>query len=95
MGVSRMTGTPWHMERYTRDEGDERRHRSRCVYYRKSDAYYSEYIGKCRGAAHCTHYSEFVPEEQVLARYEGEYMQQYEWALLRVGAVNKDLGRDF
>ena len=62
MGVRRMTGTPWHVERYARDEGDERRHR--CVYYRKSDAHCSQYSGKCRGSAHCPYYREYDPEEE-------------------------------
>lgn len=43
----------------------------------------------------CDYYSALRGDAQVLARYEGEYMQQYEWAVLRVGAVNKDMGRDF
>ena len=43
----------------------------------------------------CDYYSALRGDAQVLARYEGGYMQQYEWALLRVGTVNKDLGRDF
>ena len=42
----------------------------------------------------CDYYSALKGDAQVLARYEGEYMQQYEWASLRVGAVNRNLGRD-
>lgn len=43
----------------------------------------------------CDYYMALKGDAQVLARYEGEYMQQYEWANLRVGAVNRDLGIDF
>ncbi len=57
-GISRLTGTSWHVERYKKADGDSRRHRSRCVYYRKSDAYCSEVVGKCRGSAHCSFYKE-------------------------------------
>lgn len=28
MGLERLTGTPWHVERFTRKEDDEKRHRS-------------------------------------------------------------------
>ncbi len=58
MGINRMTGTPWHIERYTRAEFDDRRHRSRCAYYKKPDAYCIRYSEKCRGAAHCPYYKE-------------------------------------
>ena len=53
-----MTGTPWHVERLTRAEGDPRRHRSRCVYFRKEDAYCCKYEFRCFGSAHCSGYKE-------------------------------------
>lgn len=53
-----MTGTPWHVNRYARSEGDERRHRSRCIYNSKKDSYCYYVVGKCIGAAHCMHYEE-------------------------------------
>lgn len=61
--VNRMTGTPWHVEKYTRKDGDDRRHRSRCIYYRKHDAYCSQVVGKCRGSAHCSYYKELLNED--------------------------------
>ena len=64
MGVNRMVGTPWHVERFTREEGDDRRHRSRCANYRKSDAHCSQYSGKCRGSAHCPYYKECGSETE-------------------------------
>lgn len=85
-GINRLTGIPWHVERYARKDGDDRRHRSRCIYYHKPDAYCSQIVGKCRGAAHCSYYTEFLPEEyenttteimktskeQKMADYEGK-----------------------
>ena len=36
MGISRnLTGTPWHIAKMVRKEGDPRRHRARCCYFRK------------------------------------------------------------
>ena len=33
-----MQGSPWHVERMERGDGDKRRHRSRCVHYHKHAA---------------------------------------------------------
>jgi len=64
-GLNRLTGTVWHVERFERQEGDDRRHRSRCVNYKgKPDGYCSYYCGKCRGAAHCNHYEEKAVEQE-------------------------------
>ena len=57
-GLSRLTGTPWHVERMVREEGDSRRHRSRCKFYRKHDSYCSQLVGRCMGSAHCDYYEE-------------------------------------
>ena len=65
MSIKRMTGVPWHVEKATRRDGDERRHKSRCVYYRKSDSFCSKYVGKCGGSAHCEYYSEIESSENV------------------------------
>lgn len=63
-GVNRLTGTAWHVERFERQEGDDRRHRSRCVNYKgRPDGYCSYYCVKCRGAAHCSHYAEKAVEQ--------------------------------
>lgn len=64
--LSKLTGTPWHVERFTRQEGDDRRHRVRCVFYEgKASEFCKYYCVKCRGAAHCEQYEEksFTPEE--------------------------------
>lgn len=53
-----ISGTPWHVEKFTRAEGDDRRHRNRCIYYHKDNAYCSKEVGRCRGAAHCKFYKE-------------------------------------
>ena len=57
-GVNRMTGAPWHVEKMGRQEGDERRHRSRCKYHRKNDNYCSKRFGVCVGSVHCSNYEE-------------------------------------
>lgn len=31
---STMTGSPWHVEKMVREEGDAKRHKSRRIYYR-------------------------------------------------------------
>ena len=56
--LSRLTGTPWHVEKYAREDGDGRRHRSRCLYYEKEGAYCRMEVGRCKGAAHCAFYKE-------------------------------------
>ncbi len=61
MSPGRVSGTPWHVEVLRMDEIDDRRHRSRCVYYVKTDKYCVQYIGRCRGSAHCPYYEEGEP----------------------------------
>ena len=58
MGLEQFTGTPWHTDKFTRAEGDLRRHRSRCIHHKGDGScdYYKE--SRCRGAAHCDHYKE-------------------------------------
>ncbi len=60
--LSHMSGTPWHVEKMTRAEGDARRHPSRCIYYsrrsRKEESKCSKLFGRCNGAAHCPYYEE-------------------------------------
>lgn len=62
-GISQLTGTPWHVERFARQEDDQRRHKSRCVYYGKVDSYCSQVVGQCRGSAHCPYYSETISKK--------------------------------
>ncbi|WP_026667031.1 hypothetical protein [Butyrivibrio sp. AE2005] len=54
--VSELTGTPWHVEKLTRNEGDERRHKSHCIYYRKKDSYCKYQYIECRGSRYCKYY---------------------------------------
>lgn len=64
MGISRnLTGTPWHIEKMVREEGDPRRHRSRCRFFRKADAYCTSQRRKCPGSAHCSRYQVGSREE--------------------------------
>ena len=64
MGLSQLTGTPWHYEKMVRAEGDPRRYRGRCFYFRKSDTYCLCHNRKCFGSAHCDQYTEDEPPTQ-------------------------------
>ncbi len=55
---ARINGTPWHVGKWTRKEGDGRRHRSRCYYYVTEKRYCTQVCGECYGAAHCKWYKE-------------------------------------
>ena len=66
--VSELTGTPWHVEKLTRGEGDERRHKSRCIYYRKPDSYCKYQYIKCSGSRYCKYYK--AKEIEELPKYE-------------------------
>ena len=57
-GIKHMTGTPWHVEKFTRQEDDPKRHRSRCVHYESASKYCSYRCGQCVGSAHCSQYKE-------------------------------------
>ena len=56
-----MSGTPWHTEVLRMGEFDSRRHRSRCIYYRREGKFCTFFNGACRGSAHCDVYSETKP----------------------------------
>ena len=65
MGISsNLTGTPWHVDRFVREEGDPKRHRSRCAFFCKSNPYSSQcgMHGHCIGSAHCQFYREKTRE---------------------------------
>ena len=52
----KIQGTPWHSDQFHSEEGDERRHRSRCIhYYKKTCALHDD---GCWGASHCPYYKE-------------------------------------
>ena len=54
-----MSGVPWHVETIRKEEGDDRRHRSRCAYYNKETHQCSKLFGmQCVGSAHCDIYKE-------------------------------------
>ena len=61
-----MTGTAWHVEKMTRSYGDDRRHRSRCVYYQKEESYCTRRCLSCFGSAHCQLYKEEQADKQVI-----------------------------
>ena len=60
--VSKMTGTPWHVETLTIGD-DKRRHRSHC---RHIDIITKECMlgSRCFGSTHCSYYEELTPEEE-------------------------------
>jgi len=68
--VSGLQGTPWHVERFHREEGDPRRHRSRCKHYNKEEKRCVLRGYNCYGAGHCDLYAEKpetkkeIPREQ-------------------------------
>ena len=58
-----LTGAPWHPEKMVRQEGDEKRHSHRCIYFSpchdgKKTSFCEHYYEHCRGAAHCAKYKE-------------------------------------
>lgn len=55
MGINRMTGTSWHVEKVHRKDGDLRRSKKRYKYY--EDGSCDIYI-RCIGSAHCRKYIE-------------------------------------
>lgn len=70
MGISGdLTGTPWHVDRFAREEDDPKRHRSRCFYYDKTRGqnYRCAKHGRCIGSAHCQYYDEKPRENKANA----------------------------
>lgn len=104
MGKSRiLTGSPWHIEKYTRQEDDPRRHRSRCVNYNATTKHCSYRCEQCTGSAHCSHYQEkqepaFIPDEPIKPKkskmeFEGIKdipMKQVEIGLSKAKQPSKD-----
>ncbi len=66
----KINGTPWHVGTISMSEDDNRRHRNRCVYFRKDDIYCFKRKGKCIGSAHCDYYKEDPLE--AASRHKGE-----------------------
>ena len=56
--LSKMAGTPWHIEKMHREKSDVRRHRSRCIYYDCVEPTCKKRKLKCKGSAHCNFYTE-------------------------------------
>ncbi|MEG1640362.1 MAG: hypothetical protein RR415_08745 [Ruthenibacterium sp.] len=57
MGIKHLSGTPWHVGFLKMSDGDERRHKARCIYHTKENKCTRNNID-CIGSAHCTHYIE-------------------------------------
>ena len=58
----RLPDTPWHIGYAKKDEEDPRRHKSRCIFYRKDKTCKCGkspyYMFNCGGSAHCRYYKE-------------------------------------
>lgn len=57
MPYSKLPDTPWHIGYIRRDEMDERRHKSRCV-YNDGKLCNNAYMTYCYGSSHCKYYAE-------------------------------------
>lgn len=68
MGVSNLQGTPWHVEQVHRKEGDDRRHKSRCLFYNPITKQCKD-RWKCNGSRYCWDY-EPLSEEDFRQRQE-------------------------
>lgn len=56
IAISRNIGTPCHIG-YLKSDG-VRRHKSRCIYYRKDNKHCTLTFTKCKGSSHCNKYTE-------------------------------------
>ena len=54
----RSQGGPFHQEFLLKEENEEKRHRSRCVYYESLEKYCRHYCMKCKGSNACEKYEE-------------------------------------
>lgn len=63
MSLNRFTGSPWHVERWHRDEDEKRRHRSNCIYFRKEGHYCRYNKIPCYGSGQCLDYKEQEDKE--------------------------------
>lgn len=74
--LNQMSGTPWHINKYMRGEGDERRHRSRCIYYNKHEKHCSKYYSTCYGASHCPYYEVEEKEQYEVKKVQSKSKEQ-------------------
>lgn len=63
MGINNFTGSPWHLEKVHRAEGDDRRYKGRCKYYEYDNKMCKYRMTKCIGSAYCTIYTPLSDEE--------------------------------
>ena len=59
--------TPWHIGYTKKEEGDPRRHKSRCIYLLGGKCHCGEsgaYTLKCPGSSHCTCYAETEKQKE-------------------------------
>ena len=79
MGLNQLTGTPWHVDKFTREEGDKRRHRTRCTHYSDRGCSYCTLYGeRCHGTAHCAFYEEKEPQSEDNHEIQPQHKTQQE-----------------
>lgn len=67
MGTRHLTGTPWHVEYASaKKDGEQKRHKSRCKFYRKEKNRCLITSSRCTGSGLCARYSEYTEKEKVL-----------------------------
>ena len=71
MGIKHMTGSPWHVEKMTRQEGDNRRHKTHCAHY-LWETKGCDLCGRCFGSAHCSKYRKMSPEDEERVKKQKE-----------------------
>ena len=59
-----LSGTPWHISGLRMSDGDRKRHRSRCVYFKKEGIHCTVRRTVCIGSAHCDLYKEKTDKEK-------------------------------
>lgn len=81
MGVSKLQGTPWHIENLSKN--DDRRHKAWCIYYKNGNC--SHYNYKCPGSKNCTKYKYNENHEKKKVVTKGKYTlyNYYEYKYLR------------
>ena len=62
MGIGRLQGTPWHVEQVHKKEGEDRRHKSRCVFYNPVTGQCKD-NWKCKGSRYCRDYIPLSDDE--------------------------------
>lgn len=67
MGTRHLSGTPWHVEYASaKKDGVQKRHKSRCKFYRKEKNRCLVLGNRCTGSGLCARYSELTEKEKAI-----------------------------